>query len=81
MSQGLQMPDEYCSNLKNIVNPNDFKFNNIKSHDYHVFIETFLPIAFGALPDDVLKPLIEISQFFKNLYLATLWEDVHEEMH
>ena len=61
--------------------PNEAKFNNMKSHDYHVFIETLLPIAFGALPDDMLKLLIEISQFFKNLYSTTLREDMLEEMH
>ena len=77
----LQMPDGYCSNLRNIVDPNEAKFNNMKSHDCHVFMETLLPIAFGALPDDVLKPLIEISQFFKNLCSTTLREDMLEELH
>ena len=38
-------------------------------------------ITFGALPDDVLKCLIEISQFFKNLCSTTLREDMLEEMH
>jgi len=55
------MPDGYCSNLRNIVDPNDTNFKNIKSHNCHVFMETLLPIAFGVLPDDVLKPLIEIG--------------------
>ena len=68
----LNMLDEYCSNLRNIVDPNEVKFNNMKIHDCHVFMETLLPITFGALPDDVLKPFIEISQFFKNLYSTTL---------
>ena len=75
------MPDGYCSNLKNIVDPNETKFNNMKSYDCHVFMQTLLPIAFGALPDDVLKPLIEISKFFKNLCSTTLREDMLEEMH
>jgi len=70
------MPDGYYSNLRNIVDPNEAKFNNMKNHDSHVFMETLLPIAFDALPDDVLKSLIELSQFFKNLCSTTLWEDV-----
>jgi len=47
--------------FEELVDPNNAKFKNMKSHDYHVFMETLLPIAFGALLDDVLKPLIEIS--------------------
>jgi len=77
----LQMPNGYCSNLRNIMDPNEAKFNNIRSHNFHVFIETLLPIAFSALPDDVLKPLIKISQFFKNLCLTTLRKDMLEELH
>ena len=53
----------------------------MKSHDCHVFIETLLPIAFGAFLDDALEPLIEISQFFMNLCSITLREDVVEKMH
>ena len=75
------MPDRCCSNLRNIQDPNDAKFNNMKTHDCHVFIETLLPTVFGALPDDVSKPLIEISQFFKNLCSTTLREGVLEEIH
>jgi len=44
-------------------------------------METLLPIEFGELPDDVLKPLIEISQFFNNLCSTTLQEDMFEELH
>ena len=77
----LQTPDGSCSNLRNIVDPNEAKFNNMKSHDCHVFMKTFQPIAFGALPDDVLKHLLKISQFFKNLYSTTLQDDMLEEMH
>ena len=70
------MPNGYCSNLRSNVDPNEDKFNNKKSYDCHVFMETLLSIAFGALPDNVLKPIIEISQFFKNLCLITLQEDM-----
>jgi len=63
------------------VDPNDAKFNNMKSYDCHVFIKTLLPVAFGALPDDVLKSLIKISQLFKNLCSTTLRDDMLEKMH
>ena len=63
--KGLQMYGGYYSNLRNIVDLNDATFNNMESHDCHVFMKTLLPIAFGALPNDMLKTLIKISQFLK----------------
>jgi len=36
------------------MDPNETKFNNMKSHNCHVFMETLLPIVFGALPDDAI---------------------------
>ena len=44
-------------------------------------METLLPIVFGVVPDDVLKPLIEISKFFKSLCSIILLEDVLEKIH
>ena len=59
--KGLKMPDGYCSNLRTIAHPIYAKFNNVKSCNYHVLMETLLPVAFSALANDVLKPLIEIG--------------------
>ena len=39
----------------------------MKSHDCHIFIEQLLPIAFSALPNQVWKPIAELSKFFKDL--------------
>jgi len=47
----------------------------MKSHDYHVFMESLLPTAFSALPIHVLNPLTEISHFFKDLCSTTLKEE------
>ena len=80
-AERLNMSYGYCSNLRNIVDLNDAKINHMKSHDCHVFIETLQPIAFNALPNDVLKLLIEISKFFKNLCSITLLEEVLKEIH
>jgi len=38
------MPYGYCSNFRNIMDPNEAKFNKVKSHDCHVFMETLLPL-------------------------------------
>ena len=73
------MPNRYCSNLRNIVDPHEV--NNMKSHHCNVFMETLLSIAFGALADGVLKPLIEISRFFKNLRSTILLGYLLKKMH
>ena len=51
----------------NYVDMMSVKFQNMKSHDCHVFLQMLMPIAFYALLDDVLEPLVELSEFFKNL--------------
>lgn len=66
-AQQLTMPDAYCSNFGNCVDMKAAKFQNMKSYDCHVFLQTLMPIAFHALPEDVLEPLVELSEYFKNI--------------
>jgi len=66
-AQQLTMPDAHCSYIANYVDMKSTKFQNMKSHDCHVFLQTLMPIAFRALPDNVLEPLVELSGFFRNL--------------
>ena len=44
----------------------------MKSHDCHVFMEQLLSIVFIGLPEDIWKPIAEISLFFKDLCSTTL---------
>ena len=69
------MPDEYASNLHSCVNLRENKLFGMKSHDCHIFIERMLPIAFSALPNQVWKPIDELSKFFKDLYSIILRVD------
>ncbi|CAJ2657167.1 unnamed protein product [Trifolium pratense] len=69
-----KMPDGYSSNLARCADVDHGRMRGMKSHDCHVFFQTLLPIAFSSLPQHVLNPLIEISQFFKNLCSTTLRE-------
>ncbi|XP_029126265.1 uncharacterized protein LOC109793794 isoform X1 [Cajanus cajan] len=71
----LRMPDGYSSNLARCVDVEKRKMIGMKSHDCHVFMECLLPIAFSSLPVHVLNPLIEVSNFFKDLCSTTLRED------
>jgi len=46
---------------------------NMKSHDYHVFMQRLLPLAFrDLLPTNVWKVLTELSQFFRDLCSSNL---------
>ena len=54
---------------------------NMKSHDHHVFVEALLPIAFSALPTEVLQPLSALSESFKNLCANELCKEPLMEMH
>jgi len=44
-------------------------------------MEALLPIAFSALPDDVLELLVALDEFFKNLCANVLCKDLLLEMH
>jgi len=79
--RGLSLPDGYGSNFTNIVDPTNTKLQNLKSHEYHVFMEVLLPIAFSALLADVLEPLASLSDYFKNICASVLREDQLMEMH
>ncbi|KAK2401723.1 hypothetical protein QL285_051293 [Trifolium repens] len=70
----VKMPDGYSSNLARCADVEKGRMRGMKSHDCHVFMQTLLPIAFSSLPQHVLNPLIEVSQFFKNLCSTTLRE-------
>ena len=71
----------YSSNFSNKVDSLFTKLQNMKAHDYHVFMEALLPIAFNALPVDMLEPLLALGEFFKNLRTNVLHEDLLMKMH
>ena len=52
----------------------------MKSHDHYVFLENLLPVAFAAFLEDVLGPLVELSEFFRNLCSNELHVSMLEEM-
>ena len=71
----LRMPYGYSSNLSRCADVNTGRLRGMKSHDSHVLMERLLPIAFSSLPNHVINPLIEISQFFRDLCASTLRKD------
>lgn len=57
----LKMPDGYASNMAICANVDTRMMHRMKSHDFHVFIECLLPLAFSSLSDHVWKPLTKLS--------------------
>ena len=41
----LKVPQGYCSNFSNLVSLKDRKLIGLKSHDYHMLMQEFLPVA------------------------------------
>jgi hypothetical protein len=49
----------------------------LKSHDFHIFIERLLPVAFqGFLLEDVWHCLAELSFFYRQLCAKELSKDI-----
>jgi len=64
----LKFPDGYAFNFSRCVDRTNGWLHNLKSHDYHVFMEYLFPIATRELlPLNVWKVLTELSQFFRDL--------------
>jgi len=64
----VKVPDGYSSNISNCVDLKQRTMHGLKSHDCHVLMQQLLPIALRNLvPVNVLKPLIELSNFFRGI--------------
>lgn len=75
--QDLKFPDAYASNLRRGVNLLQRKIFGLKSHDYHIFIERLLPVAFrGFMPDNIWRCLAKLSFFYRQLCAKELSKDV-----
>ena len=50
----IKVPSAYSSNVQGIINVEEKKFTNLKSHDCHVLMTQLLPVALrGVLPENV----------------------------
>jgi hypothetical protein len=71
--QSLRFLDEHASNILRLVNIEDCRFYGMKSHDYHVFMQTLIPLAFhDLLPKGIWDALTEISHFFRDICSSKL---------
>ncbi|XP_073030675.1 uncharacterized protein [Primulina eburnea] len=64
----IKVPEGFSSNLKNLVSLSELKLIGLKSHDFHVLMQHFLPILIrDALPKHVRYAIIRLCFFFKDI--------------
>lgn len=74
--KNIKVPDGYASNISRRVNLKQRSISGLKSHDNHILMQQILPIAVrNLLPKKVVEPLIELSNFFRQLCFKTLEVD------
>ncbi|KAK4397383.1 hypothetical protein Sango_1574900 [Sesamum angolense] len=64
----LNFSDGYTSNLSRCVDIKELRMHDMKSHDYHIFMQKLTPIAFREmLPKPMRSALTEVSLLFQIL--------------
>jgi hypothetical protein len=66
--RNIKVPDGYCRNISKCVNVAEGKIIGLKTHDCHVLMQQFMPIALrGNLPDDITAVVFELSAYFRGI--------------
>ena len=66
--KGFQLPYGYSSNVKRLISMHDLKLIGLKSHDFHVVMEQFLPVAIhGILQKNVRHTITRLGSFFNSI--------------
>jgi hypothetical protein len=69
----VKMPAGHASNVSRCIKIEDCSIVGFKSHDSHILMQQLMPIALQeSLPNKVVKPLIELSGFLKEICSKTL---------
>jgi len=60
----IKVPSGYSSNIKGILNLQEKKLTNLKSHDCHVLMTELLPLVFRRiLPENVRLTIVKLCAF------------------
>ena len=66
--KSLHFPNGHASNISRLVNIEGCRLYGMKSHDYNVFMQTLIPLAFrDFLPKGKWDALMEISHLFRDI--------------
>nr|GEV41877.1 hypothetical protein [Tanacetum cinerariifolium] len=62
----IRVPQGYCSNFSSLVSLKDRKLISVKSHDYHMLMQEFLPISIRSIMHPPTRyAIIRFCFFFK----------------
>jgi len=64
--KNLKVPSGFYSNIRSLVSMKDLTLTNYNSHDCHIMLTTFLPIAIRAINPVSLKMEITWLCYFFN---------------
>jgi hypothetical protein len=64
--KNLKVPSGFCSSIRSIVSMKDLTLTNYNSHDCHVMLTTFLPIAIRAINPVWIKVAVTRLCYFFN---------------
>ena len=79
--KSLRFPDGHASNISRLVNTEECRLYGMKTHDYHVFMQTLILLAFrDLLPKGIWDALMEISHFFRDICSSKLNVDHIERL-
>ncbi|XP_042467274.1 uncharacterized protein LOC122050439 [Zingiber officinale] len=66
--KNIKLPNGIASNISKCVHLEERNIWGLKSHDHHILMQLLLPLAIRkALPKDIVKVLIELTNFFRQL--------------
>lgn len=76
LGEQVKVPEGYVSNLGRYLETNTKRLFDMKSKDYHVFMQELMPFDFRELlPSNVLQSITDLSLLFKDLTSTTLLVD------
>ena len=75
--ENLKVPSEYCSEIGSHIR--NKKFGALKSHDYHILIQTLLPLALrGLMETNTRLAIMRACRVFRRI-CCKVWDPAHAE--
>ena len=75
--ENLKVPSEYCSDIGSHIR--NKKFGALKSHDYHILMQTLLPLALrGLMEANTRMAIMRVCRIFRRL-CCKVWDPLQEE--
>jgi hypothetical protein len=69
----LRFSDGYASNFAKCVNSDGTKVQGLKTHVYHIFLQTILAARLrGQVSKDIYDEIARLRRFFRVLYIKTI---------